>query len=221
MAAYATASSSSLPTSSTTQDNTPLSFAASMPRSPFTNFTLNAQEMMTAYATTTCSKLPTPVTSQHDTSLSVAANISRPSMTNFTLNAKQNKATHATNRSSNLPIPITSLLPAASVPTPPINNSALSAQNMMVCHATKSSSDLLTPTASQLGVSSSYAASLPIPKVGQPLQSSSVMTEEEESELVDFLGTFAETLPPPIEGEEGGGPLKVVPMPDLYHVNYK
>jgi hypothetical protein len=78
------------------------------------------------------------------------------------------------------------------VPTPPITKFALSAQDMMAGNTTKSSSDILTPLTSKIGVSPSFAAGLPTPKLEQPLHTSSTMTEEEESELMDFLGTFAD-----------------------------
>ena len=92
---------------------------------------------------------------------------------------------------------------------------------MRAADCTTSASHLPTPITTQVDVSPLYAANVSIPEMGQPLQSESVMTEEEERELTDFLGTFADTLPPSIEGDEGEGATESDLMPDTYHVNYE
>ena len=188
-------------------------------------FALNTQNMMAAHATTSSSNVPTPVTSQDNFSPSFASNIPIQPISNFTLNNQEMTTTHALTSHSNTQTFATTQenvcsSHAASIQTP--TNFAINTEEKLATPAMTSSANLpIAPITSQDNISSSIGAEIPIPDMGQPLQPASLMTEEEERELTDFLGTFAETLPPSIEDDTGRDSLEPDSVPDLYHVNHK
>lgn len=188
-------------------------------------FALNTQNMMAAHATTSCSNDPTPVTSQDNFSPSFASNIPIQAISNFTLNTQEMTTTHTPTSHSNTQTFANTQdnvcsSHAASIQTP--TNFAINTEEKLATPAMISSANLpIAPITSQDNISSSIGAGMPLSDMGQPLQTASLMTEEEERELTDFLGTFAETLPPSIEDNTGRDSLEPDSVPDLYHVNHK